>query len=527
MNKILSKKDIFNILYNRHNGKFITLRELPYPNSFKDMDKAIKRVKEAIKCNEKIALIGDYDVDGVSATTIIRELFKALNYNIEWIIPNRFSDGYGISKKVIERVDANLIITVDNGIAAVEAGDICKDRGIDLIITDHHTVPDIIPKAYAIVNQKQKDCKFEYKEICGAQIAWYFSAALAKEMNINFNSKELLSIVALAIVADIMPLNGINRAMLIAGLEYLKRSNRAFVKALRARNFINSNLNSQTIAYYIAPLINSAGRLKSASIASEFLFTSSLEEANMILDELIELNNQRKEIEKNLTKEAIRQVSPNSNIAIVWGEDWNEGVVGIVASKVANHFKMPSIVLSCKDGICKGSGRSWGECNLYELASRAKEYYLKFGGHKSAIGVSFEKEKLNLIKNILNIEASKICDKDYKDLSILGILPFSQIDFELLDILDKFEPYGEANPSPKFIAKAEVIEASDVGESKEHRRYRLKDFTNRVVSAIEFRSNSRFNVGDRVLVTFTLSKNEYNGSVYINLYIQEILLDRN
>lgn len=247
----------------------------------------------------------------------------------------------------------------------------------------------------------------------------------------------------------------------------------------------------------------------------------------MILDELIELNNQRKEIEKNLTKEAIRQVSPNSNIAIVWGEDWNEGVVGIVASKVANHFKMPSIVLSCKDGICKGSGRSWGECNLYELASRAKEYYLKFGGHKSAIGVSFEKEKLNLIKNILNIEASKICDKDYKDLSILGILPFSQIDFELLDILDKFEPYGEANPSPKFIAKAEVIEASDVGESKEHRRYRLKDFTNRVVSAIEFRSNSRFNVGDRVLVTFTLSKNEYNGSVYINLYIQEILLDRN
>lgn len=523
MNKILTKKEVFNLLYKRHNGKFVTLKDLPFPNTFKDMRRAVKRLGEAIKCNEKIVLIGDYDVDGVVATTIIRELFRAINYPIKWIIPNRFSDGYGISKNIINRVEADIIITVDNGIAANEAADICKKRGIDLIITDHHTLPPQIPKAYAIVNQKQDDCSFEYKEICGAQIAWYFSVALAKELGVKIDSKELMGLTALAIVADIMPLNGINRAMLIAGIGYLKRSNRPFVKALKEKNFIKDSLNSEAIAFYIAPMLNSAGRLKDASIASEFLFTNSLDEARAILDELVELNNKRKSIEREVTKEALKQVTPKDNIAIVWGSSWNEGVVGIVASKVAEHFKMPSIVLSCKDGICKGSGRSYGDCDLYKLVSRAREYYLKFGGHKAAIGISFEKDKMPLIKSILNIEASKMCSKDFIDNSILGILPFSEIDFELLDILDKFEPYGEANPKPKFKANVEILEAVDVGESKEHRRYRLKDNTNRILSAIEFRSKKTHNQGDKAELIFTLSKNEYNGNIYINLYVEEIL----
>ena len=521
MSKILDKKEIFKLLYKRQNGEFITLKELPYPNTFKDMQKAVKRVAQAIRCNEKIVLIGDYDVDGVVATTIIRELFLEIDYPIEWIIPNRFSDGYGISSKLINRVDADVIITVDNGIAANEAAQTCKQKGIDLIITDHHTVPDDVPFAYAIVNQKQKSCNFEYKEICGAQIAWYFAASLANELKIKFNTKELLCITALAIVADIMPLTGINRAMLIAGIEYLKRSNRAFVNALKSKGIIKESLNSETIAFYIAPLLNSAGRLKDASLASEFLFTSSQDEALLILDELLELNQQRKSIEREITKEALKQVTKNSNIAIVWGEDWNEGVVGIVASKVAEHFKIPAIVLSCKDGICKGSGRSYGDCDLYSLLTNAKEYYLKFGGHKSAIGLSFKKEKLPLIKNILNLEASN-CPKEYIDSSILGTLPFSEIDIELLEILEKFEPYGEANLKPKFKASVEILEANDVGETKEHRRYRFRDNTNRVLSAIEFRSKKTHNKGDIANIVFSLAKNEYNDKVYINLYVEEL-----
>ncbi len=522
MHKTLTKADIYSALYSRHNGNFLTLKDLPYPNSFKDMDRAVKRVVEAINRGEKIALIGDYDVDGVVSTTVIRELFKAIDYPLFWKIPNRFMDGYGISPKIVQELDASLVITVDNGIAAIEAAKVCKDRGIDLIITDHHTVPPVKPEAFAIVNQKQDDCKFEYKEICGAQIAWYFAAAVAKGLNKKLDTKALLGIVSLAIVADIMPLTQINRVMLIAGMEYLKRSKAPFIKALREKEILKNSLRSETIAFYLAPLLNSAGRLKDASIASNFLFTNSLSDAHKLLEELISLNQERKAIEREITKKALKQVNKSDSFALVWGSDWNEGVVGIVASKVAEYFKVPAIVLSCKDGICKGSGRSYGDCDLYSLVSTIKDYCLKFGGHKNAIGLSFKQEKLNLIKSLLNIEASRVCNKEFEDKRVLGILPFTQIDFELLDILDKFEPYGEGNLKPLFLADVDILDANDVGESKEHRRYRFKDSSGKIFSAIEFRSKKKFNSGDRAKLIFSLSKNEYNGNIYINLFVEEL-----
>jgi len=519
--QILNKTLIYNLLYNRHKGEFLTLKDLPYPNTFKDMNRAVKRVTEAISLGENIALIGDYDVDGVVSTTIIRELFRAINYPLDWIIPNRFKDGYGISKGVIDRVDATVILTVDNGISAIEVAKICKERGIDLIITDHHALPPQLPDAYAIINQKQPDCRFKFKDVCGAQIAWYFSVALAKELNIKLDSKELMGIVALAIVADIMPLTGINRAMLIAGLEYLKRSKRAFLEALRKRDMLK-NLNSETVAFYLAPLINSAGRLSDGSLASNFLFTQNLDEAEAILEELISLNNERKAIERVISKEAIKQVKSSDKIAIVWGREWSEGVVGIVASKVAEYHKIPAIVLSCKDGICKGSGRSFGFCDIYSLVGEAREHMLNFGGHKSAIGLSFKEEKIELIKSLLNIKASEVCSDEYIDNSILGELPFSEIDFELLEILDKFEPYGEANSKPKFTRKnIEVLEVNEVGITKEHKRYYLRD-EQKNITAIEFRSKSGVNKGDIINIKFTISKNEYRDNIYINLYIEEI-----
>ena len=487
------------------------------------MQRGVKRVAQAIKLNQKIVLIGDYDVDGVVATTVVRKFFEQINYPLEWIIPNRFKDGYGVSKNVLNRINkADVILTVDNGIAAIEAAKICKDRGIDLIITDHHTLPPTLPQAYAIINQKQPDCNFQFKEICGAQIAWYFCAALAKELKVSVNLKELLAIVALAIVADIMPLNGINRVMLLAGIEYLKRSQDAYIQALQKKDMLK-NLNSETIAFYLAPLINSAGRLSDASIASEFLFTKDLDEAEAILDELLSLNSERKALERKITKEAIKQVNSKDKVAIVWGQEWHEGVVGIVASKVAEHFKIPAIVLSCKNGICKGSGRNWGDCDLYKLVSFAREHLDKFGGHKAAIGLSFKEEKLPLIKSILNIKAQTLCNKEYIDNTILGILPFEEIDFELLEILEKFEPYGEANPKPKFITKSvEVLECKEIGQNSEHKRYRLRD-KNKVLSAVEFRSKNNPKIGDLIDIIYTISKNEFNNNFYINLYIEEIL----
>jgi single-stranded-DNA-specific exonuclease len=523
--EILNKQRVYELLLKRFNNRFLTLKDLPHPSSFKDMQKGILRVVEAIKKNQKIVLIGDYDVDGVVATTIIRELFKTINYPLEWIIPNRFSDGYGISKKIIDKIDCNLIITVDNGIAAIDAANECKRRKIDLIITDHHNIGEEIPKAYAIINQKQSDCGFEYKEICGAQIAWYFAIALAKELNVKLDSKKLLALTSLAIVADIMPLIDINRVMLIAGLQVLNRSDFAFVKALRDSGF--SNITSETIAYYIAPLINSAGRLRDASIASEFLFTNDLNKAKEILEELKAYNSERKNIEAKLTKEAIKQVKSSDKIAIVSGSDWNEGVVGIVASRVSELFKMPAIALSCKDGICKGSGRSFGDCDLFKLVSSAKNYFLKFGGHKSAIGLSFKQENLPLIKSLLNLQTKNICPEIKEvDNSILGILPFIEIDLELINLIERFEPFGEANLKPKFIAKdVEILDIKTIGQNGEHKSYFLNDGT-KAFRAVEFRSKNSFKIGDRVDIAYSIGKNEYNGNTYINLYIDKLKVVR-
>ena len=522
--KPLTKEQLYKELYNRHNGEFLTLKDLPYPNQFKDMQRAVKRVTEAINCGEKIAIVGDYDVDGTVATTIMRELFATIGYEIEWIIPNRFRDGYGLSRSVIERLDAQLIITVDNGIAATEAAKLCKERGIELIITDHHSIPPTLPEAYAIINQKQESCSFPFKEICGAQIAWYFAVALSRNLKVPIDANGLMGLASLAIVADIMPLTGINRTMLLAGIAYLKRSKKPFIEALKEKGLIDESFSSEKIAYYIAPLLNSAGRLKDASIASDFLFTPSLTEAKMLLEELLSLNNERKEIEKEITTKALKQVNSGDKIAIVWGEDWHEGVIGIVASKVAEHFKVPAIVLSCKDGICKGSGRSYGDCDLYSLASLASEHYIKFGGHKSALGLSVAKEKLVTLKTLLNIEASKRCKVQEFDKNLLGILPFDQLDFETLEILEKFEPYGEANPKPKFALNGvTILEVKEVGKNGEHRSYYLKH-GNRSYRAIEFRSKEKFGQGESVDIYYTISRNNYNGKSYINITIEQINL---
>ncbi|HHH20625.1 MAG TPA: single-stranded-DNA-specific exonuclease RecJ [Nitratifractor sp.] len=518
----LTKELLYQELYNRHNGEFFTLKELPYPKQFKDMERALKRVVEAIECKEKIAIVGDYDVDGTVATTIMRELFVTIGYEVEWIIPNRFRDGYGLSKGVVDKLNADLIITVDNGIAAVEAAKVCKERGIDLIITDHHSIPPTVPEAYAIINQKQSSCPFPFKEICGAQIAWYFAVALCRKLNVKVDANELLALASLAIVADIMPLTGINRTMLLAGIAYLKRSKKPFIDAMRLKGMVDDSLSSEKIAFYIAPLINSAGRLKDASIASNMLFSRSLTQAQELLEELTALNNERKAIEKEITAKALKQVNSSDKIAIVWGEDWHEGVIGIVASKVAEHYKVPAIVLSCKDGICKGSGRSYGDCDLYALVAKTREYYLKFGGHKSALGLSLEAEKLPLVKQLLNIEAASMCKEQHHDASILGLLPFDEIDFETLEILEKFEPYGEANPKPKFVAKGvSILECKDVGKNAEHRSYYLKH-GNKSYRAIEFRTKDTCSSGDTTDIHYRLSRNNYNGKSYINLTIEHI-----
>ncbi len=522
--QILNQKSIDALLKNRFRGEFLGLKDLPHPNTFKDMDRAVNRLVEAIKSNEKIVVVGDYDVDGVTATSIMRLFFDEIGYKAEWIIPNRFTDGYGVSTTILERIDesVSVIVTVDNGISAIEAANECKKRGIDLIITDHHIVPSQKPKAYAIIDQKQLDCTFPHQEVCGAQIAWYLCAALNRAIGADISMQSYIEFTALAIIADIMPLKHINRAMVERGLVYLNNSNRAFMRAWRER-FGNSILKADDIAFKMAPMLNSAGRLEDAKVACDYLCTQSIEEARVLLDELVDLNERRKTLESDITKEALEIVDDSKPVAVVASEDWHEGVVGIVAARVARKLEKPSIVLTGVKEYYKGSGRTFGDCHLYNLIDRHRDMLHKFGGHSAAIGMSIKRSQLNSFIDAISADAIDICALGiYEDPDILGILNFNNIDFELYDILQKYEPYGEANPRPKFISRdVNIIESRAIGAEKNHCRYKFEQY-GVYIDGIEFRTDIFIPPKSRVDILYTVTLNSFRGEDTIQLLIEKI-----
>jgi len=503
---------------------FLSLKDLPSPNRLKDMERATKRVKKAIDSGEKIVVIGDYDVDGVVSTTIMKLFFDEIDVPLKWIIPNRFRDGYGLSPTLIPQIEGyDLVITVDNGISAVDAALICSEKGIDLIITDHHLLPPKVPKAYAIIDQKQSDCDFPYDDICGAQIAWYLIASLKNSLRVDIDIKSYLQFVSIAIVADMMPLMHINRAMVVAGMQLLDRSTipsiRAFKEHLDKETFV-----SDDIGFQISPILNSAGRMDDASYAVEFLISKNIYDARIRLQKLVDFNNSRKEIEYDITQKAIEKADIDSSVIVVEGEDWNEGVVGIVAARVSRHFEKPAIVLTRgENGNYKGSGRSFSECNLFEITSNCREYLEKFGGHQAAIGLSLLSENLDNFKKKLEISYR---DKNYNsvdiDPDIVGELDFRDISFDLVDLISRYEPYGQKNVKPKFISsEIKIVAVDTMGKSGEHLRFALES-SGVILVGVKFKSDENFEIGDLLQITYTINKNEFRDRVSLQLMIDKI-----
>ena len=518
----LSKAKIVAILSARFRDGFKSLKELPSPFELHDMDRASERIALAVKRREKIVVIGDYDVDGVVSSALMEEFFEIIDYPVEVVIPNRFSDGYGISPKILERIDANVIITVDNGITAHEAAKICKQRGIDLIITDHHTPTETLPDAYAIVNPKKSSCSFAYPEICGAQVAWFLIGALKAKMGLSIRMAEFLDLLALAIVADVMPLTSINRPLVQKGLEMLSKSNRPAFEAVRAY-LGKSFFNTEDIGYGLAPRINSAGRMEDATFALRFLRSANLSEASSSWLTLDNFNHLRRELEAETTEAAISMVNPEDLVIVVAGVGWHEGVVGIVASRLVDRFKRPAIVLSIEGDRAKGSGRSIGDVDLFALLDRCKIHLDGFGGHKMAAGLSLEVEKVDLFRDAICKEASKLPSEIFLPKEqIMGELPMSEVDWELMEILSSFEPYGEANSRPKFLMRnLSVAEVMTIGADKNHLRLTLTDGKTRL-QAIKFGFEKMVDIDQRIDVTGTLQINEFNNQRSIQFLIDQI-----
>ncbi len=523
--KLLSKNDVYNLLSQRFEGEDKRLSQIPNPALLLNASDAAKKISEAIQTNKKITLVGDYDVDGVSSTAIMIDFFRQIPYPLEAIIPNRFRDGYGVSPTVLERIDADLVITVDNGIAANGAAGICKERGIDLIITDHHTPSENLPDALYIVDPKLEACSYPFKEICGAEVAWLLLALVKKELKLDIDMKQFLDILAIAIIADIMPLVDINRTLVKEGLKLMQTSSRP--SSIIIRDFLNkSNITSEDIAFSIAPRINSAGRLEDASIALDFYTATDTNKAYKQFELLGKLNDLRKETEAQTTLQAINSVDDNDSIIVVAGDGWHEGVVGIVASRLVDKFGKPAIVLSINKDEAKGSARSIGEVSIYELIKQSEQLLSKFGGHKMAAGLGLKKEDIVLFKNEINKNASKLNPNDFipKE-DVLGMISSEDIDLELLELLDSFEPFGEANNRPVFLLKdAEVVSIKLMGADKSHSRIEVRQFPHqrKTVEIIAFRRVFEMPKNRKITCSYSVSKNEFNGKTRPQLLLNKM-----
>ena len=522
MSKI-TKNRLFELLSARHlNNPYSRLADIPTPDNFKDIQIASARIKKAILEKETITIVGDYDVDGVVSTTIMLDFFHTINVKVNHIIPNRFEHGYGLSTKIVDLINEGLVITVDNGISAYEASLKLKEKNIDLIITDHHTVGDKLPLALAIVNPKQKDCNFEFKEICGAQVAWYLCAAIKKEMNLSVNMGEFLDLLCVAIIADIMPMTALNYTMVKQGLKKIKSSSREAFKILN-EIMAKESLVSDDIGFFIAPKLNSAGRMDDARVALSFLLSKTSHHASESLALLDELNNYRKTLQEEISKKADSKTDKNDNAVIVWGEKWHEGVIGIVASKLSNSHKKPAFIFSIHNGIAKGSARANANINLYDLITKASHLLIGYGGHKNAAGLSLKAENLEEFKQLINNELKHFQEDLHIEPDTLGELDVSSVDLEFISIIEQFEPYGLENHRPIFkISDISLVKYDLIGKDKNHLKLTLN--SNGVIfEALKFNdSNTNFKANNLNLIV-SVAKNEFRGEVTPQFLIQDIL----
>ena len=458
MRKISTLEELDRIL--RERVKDLPLSKIPHYSKLNGVNEASRMIKKAIRNNEFITVIGDYDVDGIVSSVIMKKFFDRIGYkNYEIIIPDRFKEGYGISPLILERVnpETSLIITVDNGITGYEAFDILSKTSVKTILTDHHMPKTdekgnmIIPKADIIINPKVA-FDYELKDICGAEVAWYLLAGLKNEAGFNIDLGEFLDYLALAIIADVMPLIDMNRALVIAGLNRIKKGKKPFSRIL-IENF--KNIDSNVIAYQIAPRINAAGRLGMAGLAFNFLSAGTYEEAYRMYCGLTSLNEERKKIQEDIQEEIKPIVYDRFVFAI--GE-YHSGVTGIIASKLVEKYKKPCIVFNRDEtGILKGSGRSLGNIDLFRLINPLKDLYVTFGGHPGACGISIEEKDFENFAQKID-ERSKILFKEedyFIEENILGEIDFKLVKKEgFLEILEKYEPYGNnGNPVPVFVTK--------------------------------------------------------------------------
>jgi len=452
------------------------------PFLMKNMQKAVDRIQTVISNGEKVLVYGDYDVDGTTSVAMMYSFLKRKVKEIEYYIPCRYDEGYGISLKGIDYAKENdfaLIIALDCGIRAVNQVDYANEKGVDFIICDHHNPGEKVPEALAILNPKQIDCNYPYKELSGCGVGFKLIQAFSQQNNIDFSEiMEYLDLLTVSIGADIVPMTGENRVFSFYGLQQINKTPRVGLKALMEIANKTKDVTITDLVFGVAPRINAAGRIEHAKKAVEILVETDYAKAKLFADKIEENNKTRKGLDKNITKEALEMIDVKKKSTVVHSEHWHKGVVGIVASRlIEDHYK-PTIVLAEKDGILTGSARSVHDFDLYSAIAKCEHLCEKFGGHKYAAGLSIKKENLPQFIDAFEKAVSESLTEDQltPKINIDKVIDIDAVDDKLYRIIKQFAPFGPKNLSPIFVSKGVIDNGygKQVGEDKTHLRINAK-----------------------------------------------------
>ena len=496
-----------------------------------DMDKAVERINEAIFDGERICVYGDYDCDGVTSTTILYSYLEAQGADVTYMLPERERDGYGLSNQVVDRIAATgtkLIITVDNGISSVEEAKYIKEKGMELVVTDHHLEGDELPDCVAVVDphRNDKDCPFEDYAGCGVAL----KLCCAMEGSDEEVMQEFADIAALGTVADMVPLVGENRKIVLYGLKLLNTYRKPGIEAiLEKAGLSEKTLDSTSISFGIAPRINAAGRMGTAERALDLLLADDPYSASEMAEEVNVMNSQRHSEEDKIFTEAIAYLQDHPELAhmpilVVSGKGWHEGVLGIVASKLLERYLRPVIVLTEKGDLCKGSARSIEGFSIYDAMNSCRDMLNTFGGHELAAGMSIKTEWLDEFREKINEYAYENASV-YPETRIDCKLNPAGLSMDVLDSIRMMEPFGTGNTSPVFGLYGVVIDSvQGMGNEGRHKRLTFhKDGDRTMVNGIFFNQPEfPYQRGDKVDLVVTLGRNEYRGNVSLSVYIRDI-----
>ncbi|WP_051531032.1 single-stranded-DNA-specific exonuclease RecJ [Clostridiisalibacter paucivorans] len=506
------------------------------PFLLKDVEKAIDRIIKAINEKENVWIYGDYDVDGVTSISLFKIFFKTLDIDVEYYIPDRAEEGYGLNHKAIDYIvdrGGQLIITVDCGITSNDVVEYCNGREIDIIITDHHQCQGDIPDAFAVINPNRLDDEYPFKSLCGAGVVFKIIQGLTEKLDVPLDYKEYLPIVAIGTIADIVPLVGENRIISKLGLEYITSTNNKGIKALmEITGLRDKKITSGHIGFVIGPRLNAAGRIGSADYGVELLTSEKMEEAIKIAKLLDEENKKRQEIQSKILKEAEEYIENNIDLEndkfiVLSSEHWHHGVIGIVSSKITEKYYRPSILISIDGEEGRGSARSIPTFDIFESLKACEELFDKFGGHKQAAGLSINRDNIEKFKEKINtITKQALTESDLiPEIKVESLIELEDVSIKTIKEIKKLEPFGMGNPSPVFFCRNLLLKSKRlVGKESDHLKLLLsKNEIN--IDGIAFNQGEIYDdleTGNRVDIVAALDINKYLGEERIQLLVKDI-----